>query len=204
VRERLVNITDDELKKVGINPKTCRPEWAVLALLLVPSVTVRPSITLETGERSEDDITHKLSDIIRSNQRLWENLNAGAPEVIIEDLWDLLQYHVTTFFDNEVSGIPPARHRSGRALKTLSQRLKGKEGRFRSNLSGKRVDFSARTVISLDINLDINEVGVPLDVAKRLTVPERVTQWNIEALQWHVEALQWQWRGRRSLTEDKI
>src|SRR3989344_8933169 len=68
VREKLVNIKDDELKKIGINAKTCRPEWAVLSLLLVPSVTVRPSITLDTGERSEDDLTHKLSDIIRSNQ----------------------------------------------------------------------------------------------------------------------------------------
>jgi len=57
---------------------------------LVPPVTVRPSIILESGQRSEDDLTHKLSDIIRANQRLWENLNAGAPEVIIEDLWDLL------------------------------------------------------------------------------------------------------------------
>jgi DNA-directed RNA polymerase subunit A' len=97
-------------------------------------------------------------------------------------LHELLQYHVTTYFDNEVSGLPPARHRSGRALKTLSQRLKGKEGRFRGNLSGKRVDFSARTVISPDPNIDINEVGVPMDVAQRLTIPERVTPWNVEEL----------------------
>ena len=86
VREMLVNIPDNELEKIGVNPKTCRPEWAVLTSLLVPPVTVRPSIILESGERSEDDLTHKLSDIIRANQRLWENLNAGAPEVIIEDL----------------------------------------------------------------------------------------------------------------------
>ncbi|MEK7092327.1 MAG: DNA-directed RNA polymerase subunit A', partial [Patescibacteria group bacterium] len=108
IREMLVNIPDDELQKVGVNPKTARPEWAVLTSFLVPSVTVRPSIILESGERSEDDLTHKLSDIIRANQRLWENLNAGAPEVIIEDLWDLLQFHITTFFDNTVAKIPPA------------------------------------------------------------------------------------------------
>jgi len=101
---------------------------------------------------------------------------------IIEELWDLLQYHVTTYFDNEVSGIPPARHRSGRALRTLAQRLKGKEGRFRSSLSGKRVDFSARTVISPDPNLSINEVGVPIDVAKILTIPEKVTEWNLKEM----------------------
>jgi len=127
IREMLVNIKDEELEKIGINPKTSRPEWAILMSLLVPPVTVRPSIILESGERSEDDLTHKLSDIIRANQRLWENLNAGAPEVIIEDLWDLLQFHITTFFDNTVTRIPPARHRSGQPLKTIERKnLKGK------------------------------------------------------------------------------
>jgi DNA-directed RNA polymerase subunit A' len=182
VRERLVGIKDEELKKVGINAKTCRPEWAVLSLLIVPSVTVRPSITLETGERSEDDLTHKLSDIIRSNQRLWENLNAGAPEVIIEDLWDLLQYHITTFFDNNISRIPPARHRSGQPLKTITERIKGKEGRIRHNLAGKRVNYSARTVISPDPYIAINEVGVPFEIARVITVAENVTSSNIEAM----------------------
>jgi DNA-directed RNA polymerase subunit A' len=182
IRERLVKVPDEDLRLLGINPKTLRPEWAILTLLLVPPVTVRPSITLESGERSEDDLTHKLSDIIRSNQRLWENLNAGAPEVIIEDLWDLLQYHITTFFDNSVAKIPPARHRSGQPLKTITERIKGKEGRIRKNLAGKRVNFSARTVISPDPNLKINEVGVPYEVARILTVAERVTSINIERM----------------------
>lgn len=180
VRERLVKVPDGDLKLLGINRETLRPEWGVLTLLLVPPVTVRPSITLDSGERSEDDLTHKLSDIIRANQRLWENLNAGAPEVIIEDLWDLLQYHVTTFFDNAIAKIPPARHRSGQPLKTITERIKGKEGRIRKNLAGKRVNFSARSVISPDPNLKINEVGVPFEVAKIITVSERVTTVNIE------------------------
>jgi DNA-directed RNA polymerase subunit A' len=182
IRERLERISDEDLEILGFNPKVARPEWMVLQVLPVPPVYVRPSITLESGIRSEDDLTHKLVDIIRINQRLKENMEAGAPTLIIQDLSELLQYHVTTYFNNEASGIPPARHRSGRALKTLSQRLKGKEGRFRSNLSGKRVDFSARTVISPDPNLDINEVGVPRDVAMRLSVPEKVTSWNIEEM----------------------
>ncbi|MEI6731570.1 MAG: DNA-directed RNA polymerase subunit A', partial [archaeon] len=182
VRERLVLITDEEIKKIGVNGKTCRPEWAVISLLLVPSVTVRPSITLETGERSEDDLTHKLSDIIRSNQRLWENLNAGAPEVIIEDLWDLLQYHVTTFFDNNVTRIPPARHRSGQPLKTITERIKGKEGRIRQNLAGKRVNYSGRTVVSPDPYIKINEVGVPFEIASVITVSETVTTANLETM----------------------
>lgn len=182
IRERLVKVLDEDLTLLGINPKTLRPEWAILTLLLVPSVAVRPSITLQSGERSEDDLTHKLSDIIRANQRLWENLNAGAPEVIIEDLWDLLQYHITTFFDNSIARIPPARHRSGQPLKTITERIKGKEGRIRKNLAGKRVNFSARTVISPDVNLKINEIGVPFEVAKVITVAERVTSLNLERL----------------------
>ncbi len=182
VRERLERIPDDDLELLGFDTKSARPEWMVLQVLPVPPVYVRPSITLESGIRSEDDLTHKLVDIIRINQRLKENMEAGAPTLIIQDLSELLQYHVTTYFNNEASGIPPARHRSGRALKTLSQRLKGKEGRFRSNLSGKRVDFSARTVISPDPNLDINEVGVPLDIATRLSMPEKVTEWNLDEM----------------------
>ncbi|HLP79472.1 MAG TPA: DNA-directed RNA polymerase subunit A', partial [Acidobacteriota bacterium] len=103
VRSRLEKIPDGDLKLFGINPKAARPEWMIITIMAIPPVTMRPSITLETGERSEDDLTHKLGDIVRINQRLFENINAGAPEIIIEDLWDLLQYHITTFFDNEVA-----------------------------------------------------------------------------------------------------
>ena len=182
VRERLERIPDNDLLPLGIEPNSCRPEWMVLTALPVPPVTVRPSITLESGDRSEDDLTHKLVDVLRINQRLRENRDAGAPQLIVEDLWELLQYHITTYFDNQTSGIPPARHRSGRPLKTLVQRLKGKEGRFRSNLSGKRVNFSARTVISPDPGLSINEVGVPEEAARELTVPVFATKSNLAIL----------------------
>ena len=187
VREKLERISDQDSYVLGVNPEVARPEWLVLTVLPVPPVTVRPSITLDTGERSEDDLTHKLVDILRINQRLIENMEAGAPQLIVEDLWELLQYHVTTYFDNEASGVPPARHRSGRPLKTLAQRLKGKEGRFRSNLSGKRVNFSARTVISPDPNISINEVGVPEMIAKEVTVPAYVNEWNMDEMRQYIE-----------------
>lgn len=187
VRSRLERIPDEDLKVFGFNPKLARPEWMILTVLAIPPVTMRPSITLETGERSEDDLTHKLGDIVRINQRLFENINAGAPEIIIEDLWDLLQYHVTTFFDNEVAQLPPARHRSGQPLNTLTSRIKNKEGRIRGNLAGKRTNFSARTVISPDPKIDINEVGVPEVIARKLTVPERVTEWNMAYLKGFLE-----------------
>ncbi len=182
IRERLERVPDDHLVFFGLNPEVARPEWMVLTVLPVPPINVRPSITLETGERSEDDLTHKLVDIIRISQRLRESRDNGSPQLIIEDLWDLLQFHVTTYFDNQTAGIPPARHRSGRALKTLVQRLKGKEGRFRSNLSGKRVNFSARTVISPEPFLSVNEVGVPEKAARELTVPVTVNVFNVDSI----------------------
>ena len=181
VREWLSSIPAEHLIFIGMD-KQNRPEWTVLQVLPVPPITVRPSITLDSGDRSEDDLTHKLVDVLRINQRLRENRDSGAPQLIVEDLWELLQYHVTTYFDNQTSGIPPARHRSGRTLKTLTQRLKGKEGRFRSNLSGKRVNFCARSVISPDPYLGVNEVGVPKKIARELTVPIRVTLRNREQM----------------------
>lgn len=182
VRGRLERTPSEDLELFDVNHENARPEWMVLQALPVPPVYVRPSITLESGFRSEDDLTHKLVDILRVAQRLRENINAGSPSPVIAELSDLLQYHVTTYINNEALGTSPSMHRSGRILKTLAQRLKGKEGRFRLNLSGKRVDFSARTVISPDPSLGINEVGVPLEVALQLTLPERVTVWNIENL----------------------
>ncbi len=186
VRARLEKVSEEDLPLFGF-AKGFRPEWMVLTVLQIPPVTMRPSITLESGERSEDDLTHKLGDIVRINQRLFENINAGAPEVIIEDLWDLLQYHVTTFFDNSVAQLPPARHRGGQVLKTLASRVASKDGRIRHNLAGKRTDFSARTVISPDPLIKLNEVGVPQRMAMNLTVPERVTEWNKEYVKKFVE-----------------
>ncbi|WP_069807075.1 DNA-directed RNA polymerase subunit A' [Vulcanisaeta thermophila] len=180
IRERLERIPDSDLVLLGWDPKAARPEWAILTVLPVPPPQVRPSIQLETGQRSEDDLTHKLVDIVRVNEKLRTAIDSGAPSSVIDQLWDLLQYHVATYFNNEIPNLPPVKHRSGRPLKTLAQRLKGKEGRFRGSLSGKRVDFSSRTVISPDPNLSINEVGVPIDVAKILTVPMTVTEWNLE------------------------
>ncbi|WP_435196780.1 DNA-directed RNA polymerase subunit A' [Natronomonas sp. EA1] len=179
IRDWFEDIPDEDMEVLGISSEKSRPEWMILTVLPVPPVTARPSITLDNGQRSEDDLTHKLVDIIRINQRFMENREAGAPQLIIEDLWELLQYHVTTFMDNEISGTPPARHRSGRPLKTLSQRLKGKEGRFRGSLSGKRVNFSARTVISPDPTLSLNEVGVPDRIATEMTQTMNVNERNL-------------------------
>ncbi len=75
--------------------------------------------------------------------------------------------------DNDIAGLPQSKQKTGRAIKAIRARLKGKEGRLRGNLMGKRVDFSARTVITGDPNLDLDEVGVPYTIAMNLTYPER-------------------------------
>ena len=185
IQERFEKIPDEMAEKLGVEGG--RPEDLIIEKLLVPPVTMRPSITLETGERSEDDITHKLVDVIRINKRLQNNIEIEAPDFIIDDLHELLQYHVATLFYNDMSSVPPARHRSGRSLKSLVERVQGKQGRFRENLIGKRVNFSARTVISPDPNIGINEVGVPYVVAKKLTIPEKVSERNLEEMKKRVE-----------------
>jgi len=183
IEEWLKKIRDEDLEYLNIK---VRPENMILRVLPVIPIISRPSITLESSIRSEDDLTHKLVDILRINERIKAAIDSGAPQIIIEDMWNLLQYHVATYFDNELAGVPPARHRSGRPLKTIFQRLKGKEGRFRNNLSGKRVNFSARTVISPDCNINIDEIGVPKIIAENLSYPERVNEYNIERLRKYI------------------
>ena len=84
--------------------------------------------------------------------------------------------------DNDLCGQPKQKHKSGKALRTIRSRLKGKEGRLRGNLMGKRVDFSSRTVITPDPNLQLDELGVPLPIATNLTYPETVTAHNFDEM----------------------
>ncbi len=186
IRELFERIPDDDLILYGFDKDAARPEWMILTVLPVPPLTVRPSIQLETGERSEDDLTHKLADIVKINNKIKRDKAAGSVAMALKNDYDVLQLHVATYMNNELPGIPPSTHRGTRRLKTLAQRLSGKEGRFRNNLIGRRVDFSARTVISPDSNLNINEVGVPVEIAKKLTVRTIVTPYNIEELRQYV------------------
>jgi DNA-directed RNA polymerase II subunit RPB1 len=138
---------------------------------------------MDGTSRGEDDLTYKLCDIIKANAFLQRAEANGEPGHRIKDHEELLQFHVTTFVNNEISGMPRAMQRSGRPIKAIRARLKGKEGRLRGNLMGKRVDFSARTVITGDPNLSIDQVGVPRSIARNLTYPEIVTPYNINQLQ---------------------
>ena len=179
------SISTDEIRDLGLNIDYARPEWMIITVLPVPPPPVRPSISMDgtgTGMRGEDDLTYKLGDIIRANGNVRQALTEGSPKHIQEDFERLLQYHVATYMDNDIAGQPQALQKSGRPVKSIRARLKGKEGRLRGNLMGKRVDFSARTVITGDPNLSLDEVGVPRSIARTLTYPETVTPYNIGKL----------------------
>lgn len=182
VHEIFKHISEEECIILGMDPKYARPDWMCITVLPVPPLPVRPAIVMFGSARNQDDLTHKLSDIVKTNNELIRNEQAGAPASIITDITNLLQFHVATLVDNELPGIPRAMQKSGRPLKSIKQRLKSKEGRIRGNLMGKRVDFSARTVITPDPNLRIDEVGVPRSIAQNLTFPEIVTPFNIEKM----------------------
>ena len=178
----LKNISDEDAYALGMDHKWVRPEWLILTVLPIPPPPVRPSVSTDSSSRSEDDLTHALSQIIKISTNLKKLIASGAAAHAIGDFVQLLQFHVNTYLDNSVTGQARGVLRSGRPIKSISQRLKTKEGRVRGNLMGKRVDFSARTVISGDANIGIDQLGVPWTIALNLTFPETVTPYNVEKL----------------------
>lgn len=175
-------ISPKDCFRLGFNEDFSRPEWLLVTVIPVPPPQVRPSIAMSETMRSEDDLTYKLGDILKANINVQKLEMDGSPQHVISEFETLLQFHVATYMDNEIAGQPQALQKSGRPVKSIRARLKGKEGRLRGNLMGKRVDFSARTVISGDPNLDLDQVGVPKSIARTLSYPEVVTPYNIHKL----------------------
>lgn len=182
VWEIFKHISDEECHILGMDPRFSRPDWMIITVLPVPPLPVRPAVVMFGSAKNQDDLTHKLADIVKCNNELKRNEQSGAAAHIIAENVRMLQYHVATLIDNEIPGVPKAQQKSGRPLKSIKQRLKSKEGRIRGNLMGKRVDFSARTVITPDPNLRIDEVGVPRSIAQNLTFPEIVTPFNLQEM----------------------
>lgn len=175
-------ISDEDVDFMGLSRHWCRPDWMICTVLRIPPPQVRPSVIQDNNQRSEDDLTHKLIEIVKSDQALNAKIQAGNSKHVIEMATMVVQYHVATLVDNEIPGVAPSAQRSGRPLKSIQQRLGGKEGRIRYNIQGKRVEFSARSVITPDPNISVAEIGVPKEIAMNLTSPERVTPFNLEKL----------------------
>jgi DNA-directed RNA polymerase II subunit RPB1 len=171
-------ISDEDVEFMGFSPVFSRPDWMVCQVLAIPPPAVRPSVKMDGSQRSEDDITHITVNIVKANTTLQDKINEGAPANVIDGWHMMLQYYVATQVNNNIPGCAPVAQRSGRPLKSIQERLNGKTGRVRGNLMGKRVDFSARSVITPDPNLSIRELGVPLKIAKNITKPVVVNDRN--------------------------
>jgi DNA-directed RNA polymerase beta' subunit len=171
-------ISNEDIEFMGFSPIWSKPEWFICQVLAVPPPAVRPSVKHDSQQRSEDDISHIIVNIIKANKTLQDKIQQGAASKVIDDWTTVLQYYIATMIDNKIPGCCPVAQRSGRALKSIKERLVGKQGRVRGNLQGKRVDFSARSVISPDANISIKELGVPLKIAKNITFPNKVNKRN--------------------------
>jgi len=171
-------ISDEDVHFMGFNPVWSRPEWMICQVLPVPPPAVRPSVKHDAQQRSEDDLTHIYSNIIKTNTDLMNKINDNANPSVIEGLTTVLQYFVAMIVNNKVKGAVPMAQRSGRPLQCIMGRLNSKNGRIRGNLMGKRVDYSARSVITGDPNLSIRQLGVPRKIAMNITKPVVVNDLN--------------------------
>ena len=185
IRLLFANLSFENAQKLGWNVPPVR---AVPKILAVPPPCVRPSARMTNGKWCCSDLTYKYSEIIKVNNVLKSLVYGNYPKHIIMDSWIKLQWHVSTLFDNSAKDFNIANARRTLPVEGYKQRLSGKEGRIRCHLMGKRVDFSARTVITPDPNLDLDEVGVPKQIALSLTKPETVTSFNLEEMVQRIRA----------------
>ena len=175
-------ISDDDISFMGFSPAWSRPEWMICQVLPVPPPAVRPSVKHDAQQRSEDDLTHIYSNIIKTNRDLNDKIQNNANPMVIDQLTMVLQYLIAMIVNNKVKGAVPMAQRNGRPLQCIRDRLDSKSGRVRGNLMGKRVDFSARSVITGDPNLSLKQLGVPLKIAKNITKPVTVNARNMNFL----------------------
>lgn len=129
-----------------------RPESLIWQYVPAPPVSLRPSVATDGGATTnEDDLTNKLGDIIQMSQIIRAGIDTGQPTQTIAEQWDYLQIQLAMYINSDVPGLTQAGF--GKPIRGLCQRLKGKQGRFRGNLSGKRVDFSGRVRSCYGYNL---------------------------------------------------
>ncbi|OXG15683.1 DNA-directed RNA polymerase III subunit RPC1 [Cryptococcus neoformans Tu401-1] len=171
-------ITAEDCELLSLHPDVGRPEDYIWQYISVPPPCIRPSVASEAGN-NEDDLTAKLAEIVNYNNTLALMMDLGRGIEMISSNWEVLGQAVALYINSQAPGMQTI---GSKPIRGFVQRLKGKQGRFRGNLSGKRVDFSGRTVIGPDPNLRIDEVAVPEKVAVKLSYPERVTDYNIQLM----------------------
>lgn len=176
----LSRVSDHDAEVMGFDPVRCHPRDLILTVLPIPPPQVRPAVAFGSA-KSDDELTHQIMSIVKRNVQLRKDKESDS-RAAVDRSRALLQEAVSCLYNNASTYYKPAKVGDTKTLKSLTERLKGKYGRLRGNLMGKRVDFSARTVITGDPNIDVDEVGVPFSVAMTLTFPERVNAFNKKRL----------------------
>ena len=180
VRKIFIGISEKNLRFLGFDKGYSLPKWMILTNLLVCPPQVRPQVSADESQICQDTLTHQYIKIIQANNNLLNN----SLRVKYQDLFNELQYSVARLMKGNIQ--IKNEYRKEDQILSLFDRLKGKEGRIRGSLMGKRVNFSARSVISPDPNISVDEVGIPLQVAMTLTFPVVVNDLNKEELQKYV------------------
>jgi DNA-directed RNA polymerase subunit beta' len=168
--EALKRLRVVEAFREGLKNNTNRPEWMIIQYLPVIPPELRPLVPLDGGRFASSDLNDLYRRVIIRNNRLKRLLEIKAPEVILRNEKRMLQEAVDSLFDNSRKS-NAVKAEGGRALKSLSDILKGKQGRFRQNLLGKRVDYSGRSVIVVGPELKLHECGIPKAMAAELFKP---------------------------------
>ena len=176
-------ITNEDCVSLSFNPRITRPECMIIKNLAVCPLSVRPPVSVDSSLTSQDDLTHQYCQIIQDNDDLRRHFNNGAPVEVINSDFVNLQMNVAALINNNLSYTKVHKNGSGDPIVSLISRINGKEGGIRGNLMGKRVDYCARTVISPDPNLAVDEIGIPKSIAENLTIPEAVNEKNKDFLQ---------------------
>lgn len=176
VKNVFENISDDDISLIGFDPTKIKPINLIITSLVVLPPISRPPVVTE-DMICDDDLTTQYQEIIKANNHLNED---GLNETKKNKYIQTLRFRITTLMNNSKG---KARHTNGRPFKAIKERLTGKDGRIRNNLMGKRTNQSGRTVIGPDPTIRTDEMVVPEKIAKILTVPETVCEFNIEHLQ---------------------
>jgi DNA-directed RNA polymerase II subunit RPB1 len=179
----LDGIPDEDSARLGFLPSIAHPRQLVMTTVAVVPPHVRPAVTLSPSVVNQDDLTATLGGIVRRNALLQKQMAEGQPAIVTQATEQLLAYSLHTWMDgSDVKppnvGFVRSTVSSAKTIKALRKRIEGKQGLVRQNLMGKRTDFTARTVITGDPHIGIDELGVPLSIANNLTFPDRVTAHN--------------------------
>lgn len=190
---KLENISDETAEMLGFPVSKYKMSDWMIRNFAISALAIRPSVKLDylADGAAEDDLTKKTLDVVKqcaTIRGLMNNSDKAKSDHYIENHTQLLQYNISVFRNNDSKSMPKSEQKAGGLpMKSITERIQGKSGRLRHDLEGKRTNFCARSVISADPNISIDQVGVPQRVAKVLTMPITVTATNINELSKYVK-----------------